>query len=101
MGDAHLNKDQRYRLKNPEKVKQSNYNYHVANRDVINVKKKMLYQQTRVARLEKEKKDVRACPVCEINFRRLYLKKHLLHRHKFDQEKVDELLCSPCDKQPI
>lgn len=95
-----LNKDQRYRLKHPDRKKQSNYNYHNANRDSINMKKKLLYQKTRVARLEKEKLDKRECPICVgISFRRLYLKKHLLTRHKLDPDRVAELLCKPCDKK--
>ena len=65
--------------------------YHAANRDLINKKRrerynsegrKAYYQRNRLAMLERGKQDRACCPLCGLDFRRVYIPKHIATRHK-------------------
>ena len=45
-------------------------------------KRKVRYQRTRLEVLRKGKEDRAECPLCGLDFRRLYIKKHIVTRHK-------------------
>ena len=73
------------------------------NRDAINdkrrakyctEKRKAKYQQTRETLLQKAKGDRACCPLCNLEFRRLYIKNHIATRHKVQPpEDLNELIC--------
>lgn len=78
--------------------------YADANRDLINEKRrakystidrKLEYKQHREEILRKGKEDRMPCPLCGLDFRRLYIKKHILTRHKLTvlPDGVAELIC--------
>ena len=65
--------------------------YYEANRETINKKRrekydredrKAYYDRTRVEMLEKGKADRACCPLCGLDFRRLYIPRHIENRHK-------------------
>lgn len=65
--------------------------YIEANRETINLKRrqkynteirKAEYQEKREEILKKGKEDRAICPLCRLDFRRLYIKKHIVTRHK-------------------
>lgn len=78
-----------------------------ANREKINERRrekysskarKSDYADKREEILKKGKEDRAICPLCNLDFRRLYIKKHIRTRHKTDPpENLDELICKPCD----
>jgi DNA repair exonuclease SbcCD ATPase subunit len=65
--------------------------YLEANREIINQKRRekydpnarqAYYDRTRVEMLEKGKLDRACCPLCGLDFRRLYIPRHIATRHK-------------------
>ena len=65
--------------------------YIEANRETINMKRrqkydsdlrKLEYQQKRESILKHEKEDRANCPLCGLDFRRLYIPRHIATRHK-------------------
>ena len=83
--------------------------YVEANREKINLKRrqryntdyrKVEYQEKREEILRKGKEDRANCPLCGLDFRRLYIKKHIITRHKLKElpENLDELICRPAIK---
>ena len=71
--------------------------YHAANREMINQKRREYYARQRCVRnearraayvlkrdeiLKKQKEDRQNCPLCGLDFRRLYIPKHVKIRHK-------------------
>ena len=87
-----MNKDQRYRLKNRDLLLQKASAYHQKNKEEINAKKMRLYYENKDAILEKQKADRVECPICKIEYRRLYLKRHLLTRHKLDETTICQMI---------
>jgi hypothetical protein len=80
--------------------------YVEANREKINEKRRVKYstehrkaeyQEKREEILRKGKEDRSNCPLCGLDFRRLYIKKHLITRHKLTElpENLDDLICRP------
>ncbi len=81
--------------------------YVEANREKINEKRrdkysaelrKAEYQMKREEILQKGKDDRAICPLCGLDFRRLYIKKHVVTRHKLSTppENLNELIkCVP------
>ena len=76
--------------------------YIEANREDINYKRRMRYNS--VARKEEydanretillqKKNDRGICPLCKLDFRRLYIKQHIVTRHKLSMEEASKL-CS-------
>ena len=73
------------------------------NRDAINdkrrakyctEKRKAKYQQKREELLQRSKGDRACCPLCNLEFRRLYIKSHIVTRHKVQPpENLNELIC--------
>ena len=61
--------------------------------------KRQKYQENREAILQKGRNDKQECPICKIEYRRLYLKRHLLSRHKFDEEIICQMI-QPKVKEP-
>lgn len=65
--------------------------YIETNRETINLKRrqkynteirKAEYQEKREGILQKGKEDRALCPLCGLDFRRLYIKRHIVTRHK-------------------
>ena len=50
------------------------------------------YRANREQILQKLRDDRAMCPLCSIEYRRLYLKRHLMGRHGLESSSVDELL---------
>ena len=73
------------------------------NRDAINEKRrakystekrKAKYQQNREELLQRGRDDRACCPLCNLEFRRLYIKNHIVTRHKVQPpENLNELMC--------
>lgn len=84
--------DKRYRERNPEKRKESSHNSYIKFREKNLERKREHYQRIK----EDAKLDVKPCPICTINYRRLYLKKHMMLRHKLPESELPfDLLCKP------
>ena len=65
------------------------------NREIINEKRrdkyvsrdrKAEYQMHREAILKRGREDRAQCPLCKLEFRRLYIPRHIETRHKIDKE---------------
>ena len=79
--------------------------YFEENRDLINKKRrnkysslvrKEEYQKNKNTISQLGKEDVKRCPICTIDYRRTYLKKHMLNRHKMSEEELPtDLCCKP------
>ena len=76
--------------------------YFEENRDSINTKRRSKYSSVvRKADYQKNKdvisqlgkEDVKQCPICTIDFRRTYLRKHMLNRHKLSENQLPTNLC--------
>ena len=79
--------------------------YIEANREIINFKRRKRYcSETRKADYkhkrdeisQKGKLDVKPCPICKIDYRRTYLKKHMINRHKMSEDELPHDLCITC-----
>ena len=73
-----------------------------ANRETINYKRRMRYNsearkreydENRESILLQTKNDRGECPLCKLDFRRLYIKQHIVTRHKLNMEEASKL-CS-------
>lgn len=53
-----------------------------------------LYQKKREEILESGKADRARCPMCQLDFRRLYIPRHIVTRHKVPVPA--DLVCEPC-----
>ena len=71
--------------------------YQEANREIINKKRrekydrdarKAYYDRTRVEMLQRGKEDRAHCPLCGLEFRRLYIPRHIVTRHKMYPEMI-------------
>ena len=80
--------------------------YLETNRDKINERRrvkysteyrKAAYKDKREEILRKGKEDRANCPLCGLDFRRLYIKKHIITRHKLTElpANLDDLICRP------
>ena len=60
-------------------------------------KRREVYERTRVEVLQKLKEDRAPCPLCGLDFRRLYIRKHLVTRHRLTEvpDNLDDLVCRP------
>ena len=77
--------------------------YVEANREKINEKRrakyspesrKAEYAETREETLKRGKEDRATCPLCNLDFRRLYIRKHILTRHKTNPPaNLKDLIC--------
>ena len=77
--------------------------YLESNRDFINAKRrakyssefrKQEYADKRDLILQKGKEDRALCPYCKLDFRRLYIPKHIVTRHKISiPDNLNELIC--------
>jgi len=74
--------------------------YIEANRDMINYKRRMRYDsearkkeyiENRESILLQKKNDRSQCPLCKLDFRRLYIPQHLITRHKISKEEACQL----------
>lgn len=79
--------------------------YLEVNREIINLKRrekyssdarKADYKLKRDEISQKGKLDVKSCPICQINYRRTYLKKHMINRHKLSEDELPHDLCVTC-----
>ena len=87
-----MQKHKTFRERHPERVKAASRASYEKYRDVYLQTKRERYE------LQKEdfKQDVKQCPICQINYRRTYLKKHMLNRHKMSEEELPtDLCCKP------
>ena len=78
----------------------SSASYIEANREIINHKRRMRYDsearkkeysENREAILLQKKNDRGVCPLCKLDFRRLYIPQHLVTRHKISKEDACKL----------
>ena len=69
----------------------SSRQYLEANREILNEKRRIRYgsedrkkeyQENREEILKKKKEDRLACPICNLKYRRLYIKQHIKTRHE-------------------
>jgi len=76
--------------------------YVEANRESINLKRRNRYnseqrraeyQEKRETILKRGREDRSNCPLCGLDFRRLYIKRHIVTRHKLTDFNLDELIC--------
>ena len=81
-----------------------------ANREKINEhrrnkydsgRRKEEYQQKREDILRRAKEDRLSCPICTIQYRRLYLKVHLQNRHKLDDVQLQQVLTKPAPPELV
>ena len=87
-----MDKDARYRAAHPERCRAASKASYDKNREVAIEKKRQFYQANKEAILLARKADTQLCPLCNINYGRLYLDKHLRNRHGVSPE---QLICKP------
>ena len=73
--------DKAYRERHPERVKQQRLACYLKYREQNLAKKRAYYEKNKERILAMNKADVQLCPICKINYKRLYLTKHLENRH--------------------
>ena len=73
--------DREYHAANREKINQKRREYYARQRCVRNEAKRAAYVLKRDEILKKQKKDRQNCPLCGLDFRRLYIQKHIATRH--------------------
>lgn len=76
-----MDKDTLYRLRHPEKVKETHKKYYATHKAVINARNRTYYNQNKDCILQSQKLDRSTCPLCNLSFRRGYLAKHIETRH--------------------
>ena len=87
-----MDKDMLYRMRHPDRVKQSAKACYEKHREANLLKKKERYQKMKMVISEEGKKDRVECPYCQgVTYRRLYLKKHLKTRHPNLCQKIDDV----------
>ena len=97
-----MDKYARYRERHPERVKETDRKYIEKNRESRNAKKREEYMRDRDNILEKNRTDLKQCPSCTKNYRRLYLPYHMVNRHKFQRENLPpDLLCKVVQKKDL
>ena len=79
-----MNKDKLYKLRHPDRVKESDHLFYHTHKDEINLKRRQSYELKKDAISKAGKEDVRTCPLCNIDYRRVYLRAHLQNRHKVE-----------------
>ena len=95
-----MDKYARYRERHPERVKETDRKYIEKNRESRNAKKREEYMRDRDNILEKNRTDLKQCPICTKNYRRLYLPHHMVNRHKFQRDNLPpDLLCKVVQKK--
>ena len=85
-----------YMMRHPERRRESvaRYNGKAEVRDRRATKRREFYVAHRESILREQRQDRAACPLCMgITFRRLYLKRHLLSRHKLSE--AEAAACVP------
>lgn len=97
---VNMDKYERYRERHPERVKESDRKYIQKNRESRNTKKREEYMRDRDKILERSRTDLKQCPICTINYRRLYLPHHMMNRHNIHKENLpSDLLCKVVQKK--
>ena len=79
-----MNKDELYKLRHPDRVKESCRLFYNTHKDEINLKRRQSYDLKKDDISKAGKEDVRTCPLCNIDYRRVYLHAHLQNRHKVE-----------------
>ena len=74
--------DREYHAANREKINQKRREYYARQRCVRNEARRAAYVLKRDEILKKQKEDRQNCPLCGLDFRRLYIPKHVKIRHK-------------------
>ena len=75
-----MNKHSKYRLNNPDKIKEANNKYYRENRDEICERKRQRYQQQR-EKILSMMRDKSMCEHCQKLVNSRYLKNHIIRRH--------------------
>ena len=83
-----MDKDARYRAAHPERCRAASKASYEKNREAAIEKKRQFYQDNKEAILLARKEDKQMCPICQIEYGRLYLDKHLKNRHKILPENL-------------
>ena len=84
-----MQKHKSYRERHPDRVKISSQICYQKYRDINLQKKRDRYATQK----EIFKLDVKQCPICQIDYRRIYLKKHMVNRHKLSEDELPPDLC--------
>ena len=69
-------------------IMESDRRYIEITRESRNAKKREQYVRDRDKVLEKSRTDLKQCPICTINYRRLYLPHHMVNRHLIQRENL-------------
>lgn len=97
-----MDRHERYRRAHPERIQESDRKYIEKNRENRNAKKRENYMRDREKILERSRNDLKVCPICAINYRRLYLPHHMTKRHKIEKENLPpDLLCKVVPKKDL
>ena len=73
--------DREYHAVNRERINQKHREYYASYRCVRNEARRAVYMLKRDEILQKGKEDRANCPLCGLDFRRLYIPKHIKIRH--------------------
>ena len=76
--------DREYYEANRERINARHRENYAKHRDVWNAKRRSGYLRKRECLLKKQREDRAPCPLCHLTFRRSYVPRHILLRHKVD-----------------
>jgi hypothetical protein len=85
--------DRKYREMHGDRVRASTKACYLKHHEEYKANKRARYQLEKEQRSEASKADVKGCPICQIQYKRNYLKKHMMNRHKLTEEELPEDLC--------
>jgi len=77
-----------WRQNNVEKARASSNASYAKNCEVHRASKRARYQLEKEARSVAAKADVKCCPLCNIEYKRKYLKTHMMNRHKLTEDQL-------------
>ena len=83
--ESTLTRDQRYRMRHPERVKRHQKECYERYRERNIERKRQYYMANKERILQEYKDDKKLCPICQIAYKRLYLPKHMTIRHKLTE----------------
>ena len=74
--------DRAYHEANRERINQKHRDNYLKHREERNARRRAEYQIQREKILQKQKKDRAPCPLCNLTFRRAYVRQHIALRHQ-------------------
>ena len=85
--EAH-DKHKTYRETHRERIRAAEKACYMKHQEEYKAKKRARYQIEKEERLAANKADVKLCPMCHINYKRNYLKKHMMNRHNLGEDQL-------------